>query len=170
MLNVDEAIREVGAVFQTVAGRPIQVGPSELPPEADPIGHVEAKYWQLRGLLERTGAVAPTPAWSPVCDVLEHEREVRIEIELPGVPRDRLNVTAVGDHLVVRGERPNGRLAGAVVRHQERTFGPFQRIIALPPRVRRDAIEASFSHGVLILTMPIDGNAEAGAEVSIPIK
>ena len=170
MLNVEQAIREVGAVYQTVAGRPIQPGASELPPEADPVGHVEAKYRQLKSMLERSTPSAGGAAWCPLVDVIELEREIRIEVDVAGVPRDRMSISIAGDLLVLRGERTNGRGPGIMLRHQERPQGPFQKIITVPPRVRRDAVEATLRDGVLVVTLPLDGSGADGAEVPVPIK
>src|SRR5262249_20188328 len=108
--------------------------------------------------------------WTPLVDVVENEREVRCEVELPGVPRDRISVTIAGDSLLIRGERPSVRIAGGVVRHQERALGAFYKIIALPPRVRRDGIEAALSGGVLVVTLPLDGALGDSGEVLVSVK
>jgi HSP20 family protein len=102
--------------------------------------------------------------------VVELDREVRFEVELPGVPRDRVLVTVSGDYLVVRGERPYTRPQNVPIRHQERSFGSFQRAIALPPRARRDGIEATLRDGVLVIAVPTDGTGQDGAEVPVAIK
>lgn len=174
MLNVEQAIREVGAVYQALTGRAIEPGRSELPSEVDPLTHIEGRYRHFKSMIESPGKVsatpAPVPAWSPATDVIELEREVRCQLDLPGVPRDQVSVSVAGDHLVVRGRRDNALPPSAALRHAERHAGQFQRIIALPPRARRDAIEAVLQDGVLTIVILTDGDATEGVTTTIDVK
>lgn len=173
MFNVEQAIREVAGVYQAVTGKPLTPGRTDLPPEVDPVGHVESRYRQLRTLLEgqMQGAVphAAVLAWSPPMDVYELERAIRFELDVPGVPREAVAVSVVGDCLVIRGERQAPRVHG-VVRHQERRVGPFHKVVALPPRARRDGIEASIQGGVLAVVVPTDGAGAETAEITVEVK
>lgn len=172
MLNVDQAIREIGAVYQALTGRPIEPGRSDLPPEVDPVAHVEGRYRQLKTMLD-LGArpngtdVTPPIAWSPAVEVQELEREVRCLVDLPGIARDQVSVAVNGDHLVVRGQRASSLPPGATLRHSERPAGAFQKIIAMPPRARRDAIEAALRDGVLVVTIPTDGPVPTTAPIDV---
>jgi HSP20 family molecular chaperone IbpA len=44
------------------------------------------------------------------------------------------------------------------------------RTIALPPRARRDGIEATLRDGVLTISIPTDGTAADGAEIPVDVK
>jgi HSP20 family molecular chaperone IbpA len=44
------------------------------------------------------------------------------------------------------------------------------RTIALPPRARRDGIEASLRDGVLAISIPTDGSGSEPTEVPIDVK
>ena len=171
MLNVEQAIREVRAVYEALTGRPIEATGADLPPVVDPQAHIEARYRQFRALLEApaggAGRTQEAPAWWPAVDVIEAEREVRCEIDLPGTTREQVSVSLVGDHVVVRGRRTIAPPAGGAVRHAERLAGPFQRVIALPPRARREVTRAVLQDGVLSIAFPTGApDAEAA---SIPI-
>lgn len=172
MLNVDQAIREIGAVYQALTGRPIEPGRSDLPPEVDPLAHVEGRYRQLKTMLEvgarPNGAEAsPVAAWSPAVEVQELEREVRCLVDLPGVARDQVSVAVMGDHLVIRGQRAAALPPGATLRHSERPSGAFQKLVAMPPRARRDGIEATLRDGVLLVTIPTDGPVPTTAPIDV---
>src|SRR5262245_19731871 len=170
MLNVDQAMNEVMDVFRSVTGRPIQPGRTELPPEVDPVAHVESRYRELKNLLRSplgaATSMAGTPAWAPPANVYELDREVRCEVELPGVPHERINVSIAGDWLIVRGERPHPT-NGSRTLSRERPFGAFQKLIALPRVARRDAVEAVLQEGVLCITIPLDGNGTETREVRV---
>jgi HSP20 family protein len=174
MLNVEQVIREVSGVYQSLTGRPIGPPRSELPPEVDPMGHIEHRYREFKGLVDSFGkpgpTAAPAPAWVPPMDVFELEREVRCEIDLPGVPRDRVTVSVAGDYLVIRGDRPNNKAQGGAERHVERRAGPFQKLVALPPRARRDGIEASCRDGVLTVIIPTEGSGSEDHEIPVDVK
>jgi HSP20 family protein len=79
-----------------------------------------------------------------------------IDIELPGVKRDHVDVEVVGgDTLVVRGEKRDkreSRKEGHVF--SEFTFGQFERAFALPADANIDGIDATFEDGVLTLRIP----------------
>jgi HSP20 family molecular chaperone IbpA len=173
MLDIEQAIREVGSVYQALTGRPIEAGRAvELPAETDPRPLVEGRYQHLKSLLEtpaRGVTPAPfTPTWAPALSIVELELEVRYELELPAVARDKVSVSAVGAFLVVRGLREDVPAPGHAVRYTERPSGTFQRVIALPTRARRDGIRASLREGVLSITVPTDG--PGGAPQPIEVK
>jgi len=101
--------------------------------------------------------LAPAPdaraLWEPPADVFEDRHGVVIVVALPGVPEDGVTITADGEALVVRAERPlpfaGGRLA---LRQLEIPYGFFERRIALPPgRLELGARE--LVHGCLILRL-----------------
>jgi HSP20 family molecular chaperone IbpA len=171
MLDVEQAIREVGAVYQVLTGHPIEAGRSDLPPESDPRAHIEGRYRQFKTILEsppRAAAAAPlAPLWTPRLEVVELEHEVRFALELPAVPRDQVSVALVSGYLLVRGSREGAPAPGAAVRYSERAAGPFQRLIALPERARRDGVHASLRDGVLSITVPTDGPAVIAQPVEI---
>jgi HSP20 family protein len=172
MLDIEQAIREVGTVFQAITGRPIEVGRSDLPADIDGSARaqIEDRYRQFKSIMDSPMAgatVAPlAAAWTPPLAVFENELEVHYEIDLPAVSRGEVSVSVLGNFLVVRGVR--GGRAQAPARYSERPLGPFQRAIALPPRARRDGIAASVHDGVLHITVPTDG--PSGAAVNIEIR
>lgn len=76
-------------------------------------------------------------------------------MDLPGVHRDDLEVTTVGDELTVIGQRARPELPeGADVRRTERAFGRFRRSIRMPADVDVDRVGAKLENGVLRLTLP----------------
>jgi HSP20 family protein len=177
MLNVEQAFAEVASVYQALTGEPFKPGRYESPPEVNPQEQAEANYRQFKRLMEqrtqaaadpRKGAsVAPVP---PPIDVVEFEREVRVIVDLAGVTREQVNVSLTGDTLTIRAERTATRNGAGTCRLEERTKGVFLRSIALPPRVRRDAIEALLREGVLTISIPTDGSPNDKAEIPIEVK
>ncbi|HRI68873.1 MAG TPA: Hsp20/alpha crystallin family protein [Polyangium sp.] len=179
MLNVEQAFAEVASVYQALTGEPFKPGRYELPPEVNPLEHAEANYRQFKRLMEqrnqpvgdgRKGTSATTMAIPPPIDVLEFERDVRVCVDLAGVPREQVHVSVHGEVLSIRAERMAHRLAAGVCRLEERTKGSFVRSIALPPRARREGIEALLRDGVLTISIPTDGSASDKTEMPIEVK
>ena len=78
-----------------------------------------------------------------------------ILMDLPGLHRDDIEVTTVGDELTVGGQRARPELPeGAEVRRSERGFGRFRRSIRMPADVDVNRVGAKLENGVLRLTLP----------------
>lgn len=167
MLDVEQAIHEVGTVYQALTGQRIEIGRSELPSDIDARAYLENRYRQFKSILEspqKAGAPALDPTWSPALSVVELPQEIRFEIDLPGVARDQVSVATLGDWLLVRGRRGGEPTPGAAVRYTERGNGSFQRVLAIPPRARRDGVKASLAAGVLTIVVPTDGPGGGAAQ------
>ena len=90
-------------------------------------------------------AYAPANLW-------EEEGKWCVELELPGVKQDEIDVTLEKNTLRITAERK----APAEDRkywHQERAYGRFERIFNLPETVDPEGIEAELADGVLKLTL-----------------
>ncbi len=92
--------------------------------------------------------------WVPLADVFETQEAFLLEIELPGLQKDDIEVHAEGDALTVRGERrmQEGKPEG--FQRMERRFGPFSRTFQFPEDVDPDRVSAQFADGLLRLEVP----------------
>ncbi|HEY2414379.1 MAG TPA: Hsp20/alpha crystallin family protein [Pirellulaceae bacterium] len=86
---------------------------------------------------------APSALW-------EEEGRWGLEVELPGVQLNDIDITLEKDALRVTAER-HAPEAGRKYIHQERGYGKVQRLIKLPETVDPDNIEAELKDGVLRL-------------------
>jgi len=91
--------------------------------------------------------------WEPPVDVFEDELEVLVLVALPGVPPQKVEVTAEADELVVRAERSLPFAASPrALRRLEIPHGYFERRIRLPG-VRLEAGTREVRDGCLILRL-----------------
>ncbi len=90
--------------------------------------------------------------WIPAADVYEDEREYLLALDLPGIDRERLDVSLDDGRLVIRGERRGQE--GLNARRAERPQGRFVRTFSLPDAVDRASISADYKDGVLLLHLP----------------
>jgi len=92
-----------------------------------------------------TGWLAPMATWD------ENDRTY-VEMELPGVTKDELEIVVQDGKLLVAAERklPTD---GRQYRHNERRYGRFERLFALPETVDPESITAELTDGVLLVSL-----------------
>lgn len=74
------------------------------------------------------------PRWEPPVDVYAGTEQVLVEVALPGVPADRIELVLGPGELVIRGERQVPRRpAGTKLHRLEIPYGRFERRLALGP-------------------------------------
>lgn len=93
--------------------------------------------------------------FTPSMEVQESENDYILNVDLPGVPREDVNVQVIGNQLVISGERKQEKSAewkGA--QRSERCYGSFMRTFTLPNDIEADKVEAAYRDGVLQLAIP----------------
>ena len=114
---------------------------------------------RLRELMEQSAhphpsAVTPAPAtFECPTDVWETDREVVVEVELPGVTVEAIDLRLESDRLVISGELPAAGEEAASFLRVERYRGPFRHVVGLPARVE-GAPAATLRAGVLEVRLP----------------
>ena len=94
--------------------------------------------------------------WAPPIDVREDEKEILLELELPGIRQEQVDISVDNGVLTIRGEKSVERKEGDNARYHfiERRFGSFSRSVMLPSGVDEDQIAAAFDQGVLTIRIP----------------
>jgi HSP20 family protein len=92
-------------------------------------------------------------AWSPNADIVESDSAYIIEVELPGVRREDVDVTLNGNEFGVTGEVKERKREG-LFRRRTRRVGEFEFRVTLPGELKADGIEASLAYGVLKVYVP----------------
>jgi len=91
----------------------------------------------------------------PPADIVEHEKEYLVKIDLPEVRKEDVKVMFDDGVLVVKGERKvEKEVKGETVHRTERFFGSFERSFVLPDDVDPKLIRAESKDGVLTLFLP----------------
>jgi HSP20 family protein len=91
-------------------------------------------------------------AWKPTMDIKDNGKEILIQMELPGISKENINVNFAEEELCISGERKMEK-SDKYLRH-ERSFGSFKRKIPIPSGIQETDIKASFTNGVLELVFP----------------
>jgi HSP20 family protein len=133
---------------------------------ADEIEQLFADLWQVfpfsRGL--RRG-------YRPQVDVFRSDDPpaLTVQVELPGVDPEDVQLIASPQALLIAGERPRPK-DGGHYQQMEIDYGPFQRQITLAENVDPEEATATYERGILTVRLPIVPRPAPGESVSITVR
>jgi HSP20 family protein len=103
-------------------------------------------------------------------DIAEKEKSFEVTAELPGMDEKDIEIKLSNGNMIIRGEKRQEKEEKKEDYYlSERHYGSFERIFNLPKGVDADKIEASFSKGVLTISLPKKPEA-IKPEKTIPVK
>jgi HSP20 family protein len=106
-------------------------------------------------------AASEATAWAPKIDVFERDNRLVTRVDLPGVKREDMSVEVTDGYLALSGER---KLETEEKKDNfyrtEREYGSFYRTVPLPEGVKLEDVKATFSEGVLEVSVPLPAKAE----------
>lgn len=91
--------------------------------------------------------------WVPPVDISETDAAYLLELEIPAVAVEDVNVEVKDSVLTISGARQRAEDEERRSHRVERRFGSFSRSFSLPEDADEESIEASAKHGVLQLTI-----------------
>lgn len=77
-----------------------------------------------------------------------------VEVELPGLTMDDVEVLVMDDTLTIKGEFAEQNVEDATVYRCERRYGSFERAFKLPADIDAEKVEARLRDGLLTITLP----------------
>ena len=99
-------------------------------------------------------------ATAPALDVVRHEGDVTLKLDVPGIDPEQLEVTVDRGVLSISGKREEERTENDKFFVRERTMSTFTRRLRLPETLNADAVEASYANGVLEVRIPVTEQAQ----------
>ncbi len=107
-------------------------------------------------------------SWMPPVDIFERGDDLVIRAEVPGLDKNEIDISVEDNRLVIKGERKREREFNEENAYRlERAFGTFMRSFLLPKTVDSSKISASYTNGVLKVTLP---KAEAAKPRKVEVK
>jgi HSP20 family protein len=94
------------------------------------------------------------PSWVPLADVYDTPDAYLVEIELPGLAREDIDLKVKGRELSVRGERHPAGGRSAAFHRLERRYGPFGRSFRFDVDIDAEQVQAEIKDGLLRLSVP----------------
>jgi HSP20 family protein len=113
---------------------------------------------------------ADAPNWAPKVDVVTKEGKLVTRVDLPGMKKEDVVVEVQDGNLMLSGERTKEtKEEKDDVYREEREYGSFFRTVPLPKGVKADDVKATFTNGVLEVTVPLPTAAAPNGR-KIPIE
>jgi HSP20 family protein len=123
---------------------------------SDPFRDVDRLFQQLWN----TQQSGPRPMAMPM-DAYRKDDSFLLQLDLPGVEPDSIDLTVEDNVLTISAERPApARSEGVESVIAERTFGTFTRQVVLGKTLDSERIEASYEGGVLTVAIPVAEQAK----------
>jgi HSP20 family molecular chaperone IbpA len=90
----------------------------------------------------------------PPTDVIEDAEGITLYADLPGVPKDKLNLHVEADTLTIEGELSLDMPGGMAPSHAEVGLSRYRRVFTLSRELDAGKVSAEFNQGVLKLRIP----------------
>jgi HSP20 family protein len=114
---------------------------------------------RMRQLLSQTfdgqawPSIADSIGWTPVVDIEEQDDTYVVEVELPGVRREDVDMELNGRELSITGQIEERERKG-IVRRRARRTGRFAYRVIFPEAVDSERVDAKLDKGVLTVRVP----------------
>jgi HSP20 family protein len=113
------------------------------------------RFHETAGQVRGHGAAEAAGTWEPPVDIYETDDALILQVELPGVSKDAVNVELHEHTLTLSGERTRELVVtGGQSHREEGRYGAFQRAFRMPTIVDEAKIQATYKDGVLALRLP----------------
>lgn len=120
----------------------------------DPVLELQQLWGEVSRLLEHsTQPAAPARHWMPLVEEEDAGDAYVVRAELPGVPRERVNIEIDGRELHIQGSVDETADTKAL----RRRTGSFSYGIRVPGDVDVEAVQADLADGVLTVRLPKSG-------------
>jgi HSP20 family protein len=125
----------------------------------DPFDELRSMQHEMDRLFDRfLGANIPSERvtlWMPSVESYTKEGKLVFKAELPGVDAKDLDVSITDRELVIKGERKSEKgTKEESYMYREISYGSFERHFVLPEGVKTDELKATFTNGILEITLP----------------
>jgi len=128
----------------------------------EPFGDIDKFFEEFSSLFSRRGDFA--------VDVYEKKNDVIVEMSLPGVDPEKIDVSVEDNHLrVVASREEEKEEKDKYYYAKEIRRGSFERVVPLPESVQKDKVKAEYENGVLKVVLPKAAKKKA-SKVKVKVK
>jgi HSP20 family protein len=94
-------------------------------------------------------------AWRPALDIIETDDAYRVEVAIPGVQKEDIDIEIRDDVFTISGERKETEKNEQEGYHiREIPYGKFNRSLRLPVPVDPDDVSAKLKNGIIEIILP----------------
>jgi HSP20 family molecular chaperone IbpA len=114
----------------------------------------ELQVQQKRELEKKQEATIPARVFVPTTDIFETEHALTLVAEMPGVDKDKVDVSVEDGVLTIQGQLDFSKYEGLRPVYTEYNIGHYRRVFTLSNRIDQNSISAEIKDGVLTLVLP----------------
>lgn len=119
-----------------------------------PFQEIETIRQQLDNIFEDLTPTTTTD-WIPAVDLVDAGDNYILEVVLPGLKADDINIEASRKSITLSGERTAIEYGDdKTVLRRERRYGSFRRVVNLPVVVDHEQVRADYTNGILTVHVP----------------
>ncbi len=118
-----------------------------------PMREITTMQRELDRLFAGFGDTAAT-SFVPAAELKTDRDNIYLYLEVPGLTPEDIDVQVSVNSVAITGERKEDTTDENNTKRSEFRYGKFHRVIALPQKVRQDAVQAKYERGILKLTFP----------------
>jgi len=127
------------------------------------------RYFNLP-TLKINGKNQLTGIWSPRVDIFDEKDQICVKVDIPGLEKDQIDITAEEGVLTIKGEKKEEKeIKEKDCVRSERYYGSFHRSFTLPAGADTGKVDASYKNGVLEVKIPKKEEAKT-KQVKVDIK
>ena len=121
-----------------------------------PFNELESIQEQMNRLFEGSKKQSPSDlgSWIPSSDISEDENNYQVIVDLPGIPKDKIDISVSGNTLTLRAERKEKKETKQNYYRAERAIGFFERQFTFSHDIDDSKVLASYNDGVLEIKLP----------------
>lgn len=133
-------------------------------PSLDPFHDFENMWDQMGRFLEQAAMpAAGSGAWLPMAEEEESEDHYTVKLELPGYPKENIDIEVEGDELVISGELSEEHHGKVLTRRK----GSFMYRTTVPAGADSEHCQADLDNGVLTVTVPKTAQLQRRRKIEI---
>ncbi|MGB9675244.1 MAG: Hsp20/alpha crystallin family protein [Candidatus Nanoarchaeia archaeon] len=118
-----------------------------------------------------TTPIATKELFEPFADVVEEDGKLRIDIDLPGIQKEDIQILATETSLEVRAARKEEKAErGKTFYRHERFAKSFYKAMTLPAKIDPTKISAEYKDGVLRIEAPLKEKEKEEKKIKVKVK
>lgn len=138
----------------------------------DPFGEMDQIFRRFASMGGMHFGSSSRGSWLPHMDLAETTKAYTLTADVPGVPKEDLEVNVTENKVCIKGQRKAVEAAAAGdeggFHLRERGFGPFERCVSLPQRILEKSVSASHNNGTLTVSLQKESTSDGhGSNVKI---
>jgi HSP20 family protein len=114
----------------------------------------ELQVQEKRELEKKQESTVPARFYVPNTDIFETDQELSLIVEMPGVDKNKVDVSVEDGVLTIEGRLDFSKYEGMQPVYTEYNIGHYRRSFSLSNKIDQGRISAEMKDGVLTLVLP----------------